>query len=402
MAPRQLNRLNAAFVTKTKTTGFHNDGAGLYLQVAPGKTGVTKSFVFRYKLHGGEHWMGLGATHTIDLAEAREEARLARQLILKGVDPIKHRNDRRSAAKAEQLKRLSFREAAAHFIEDNASSWRSTVHSKQWHSSLRDHALPTLGDLQVSDIEIPHVVRVLRPIWLTKPVTADRVRNRIERILNWTIANGNRNAGDNPASWERLQHILPRQQKAEAEHHAALPYASLPSLFAKLIKVESLQARALETLILTSVRIGDLLGARAAEFNLAEAVWTIPAHTRNGDGRATKSGKEFRAPLTPRLVALLQTLPYNPSGLVFSCGRTTIRDLLRRLTPDGVTSSLHGFRAAFRSWAHDHKPTERDFAEQALGHRLGSKVERTYQRSDAFDRRKQLMRDWEQFCLSGA
>jgi integrase len=397
MAPRQTNRLSAAFVTKGTVPGLYNDGRGLHLQVtAAVGGGVTKSWLLRYKLHGAEHWMGLGSLLDCGLATAREQVGPARLLIRQGIDPIRHRRDQRAAAKAEQLKRLSFREAAAGYIESKGRRWRSEVHLNQWTSSLARYVLPVIGDLQVSDVEVAHVTRVLDQIWATKPPTAERVRGRIEMVLNWATAKGHRH-GPNPARWKGLLEHVYELEDVEAEHHAALPYAALPPFYATLAKTEGLPARALETLILTATRAGDVLGARWDEFDFDTATWIIPPHTRNGTGRSTKTGKEHRVPLGSHLVAMLRAMPRTHPELVFPCAHNTVRALLHRLLPDGARATLHGFRSCFSDWAHEHDKSSA-FTEQALQHSNGSKVKKAYQRSDALHQRRPLMAQWEQFC----
>jgi integrase len=399
-----INKLSAAFVAGCKIPGWYGDGGGLYLQVAEGSKRatvpyVTRSYVLRYKIRGTEHRMGLGDANVYKLHEARERRRQFRQLIDRGIDPIEHRKEERSKAKAEAAKRLTFREAAVGYIADNQSGWRSEVHRDQWRSSLDRYVFPSLGDLQVSDIETAHVVKILRPIWTTKTETAKRVRGRIEAILDWSTANGFRE-GPNPARWtEHLEHILPKLDGVEAESHAALPYGDLPPFFAKLIATPGLPARALETLILTAVRTGDIRGARWSEFDLDAATWIIPARTRNGSGRSTKTGQEHRVPLGPHLLALLRTLPRNgdPSALVFGCGHNTLRDLKDRLLPVNVHATLHGFRSSFRDWAHETNQADAH-AEQALNHVVGTKLKRRYLRSDALHQRRPLMMAWEAYC----
>jgi integrase len=397
MGTRQLNRLSAAFVAKTKTPGAHNDGNGLYLECTPSAEGVSKSWVLRYKLNGSEHWMGLGSVSVYSLLEAREQARLCRQKIHQGIDPIRDRKDKRATVKAEQGKRMSFREAAQGYLSDNQESWRSEVHLNQWTSSLTRYVYPVIGDLQVTDVETAHVTRILRPIWTTKGPTATRVRGRIEQVLSWATANGNR-TGANPAAWDgHLEHILPKQEEVE-EHHAALPYRDLPTFYATLAEAKGVPARALEALVLTATRMGDILGAKWSEFDLNQKVWIIPPHTKNGDGRATKTGKEHRVPLGSHLVALLQGLPRNHLELVFPVGHNTVRDLKDRLLPEGMHATLHGFRSTFSDWAYEHDKSDK-FTEAALQHSNGNKVKRAYQRSDALNQRRPLMEDWERFCL---
>jgi integrase len=394
-----MAKLSTTFITRGTEIGKHSDNGcvGLYLLIGREHAQYTRSWALRFKLGGVGHWMGLGSAELFSLTEAREMAQANRKLARQGINPIHHRRDQRAKAKAEQAKRMTFKEAAAGYIADNQGSWRSKVHLDQWLSSLSRYVYPVIGDLQVSDIETAHVTKILRPIWTAKAPTATRVRGRIEVVLNWATANGNR-AGDNPAAWETLQHILPRQLEVEAEHHAALPYAALPAFFATLAKTEGLPSRALQALILSGTRMGDVLGARWGEFDFDQATWVIPPHTRNGNGRTTKSGKEHRVPIGPYLARLLSDLPHNDPELVFPVGHNTVRDLLHRLLPDGVHATLHGFRSTFSDWAHEHDKSDK-FTEQALGHSNGSKVKRAYQRSDALNQRRPLMEDWERFCL---
>jgi len=399
---RAIDRLTVRFCEDCGP-GQHHDGRGLYLEcvIAKDGQGLNKSWVLRFKIGGVSRRMGLGSYTDYTLAEARKRRREFRHLAHQGINPIQDRKDKRAAAKAEQGKRMTFKEAAAGYIEDNKARWRSEVHLKQWRSSLSRYVYPVIGDLQVSAIETAHITRILRPIWTTKAPTATRVRGRIEVVLSWATAQGNR-TGNNPAAWEKhLEHILPKQLEVEEEHHAALPYADLPTFYTDLTKTEGLPARALETLILTATRMGDVLGAKWNEFDLDQATWTIPAHTRNGDGRTTKTGRGHRVPLAPHLVSLLHTLPSrtgDPSGLVFPVGHNTVRDLKNKLLADGAEATLHGFRSTFSDWAHEHDKSEK-FTEQALGHVVGKKVKRAYTRTDALNQRRPLMEEWAQYCL---
>jgi integrase len=293
---------------------------------------------------------------------------------------------------------MSFAEAAAGYVEDNRASWRSKVHLKQWNTTLRDYVFPVLGSLPVSAIETGHITKILRPIWLTKSSTAIKVRGRIEAILDWSAAHGFRE-GENPARWAgHLDHILPKREKiaaAKVEHHEALLYSEMPAFFAKLMKAEGISARALETLILTTVRVGkELLHAKWDEFDFAQAVWTVP-------GERTKNGNDLRVPLAPYMVTRLQGLPRDPSGLLFPVGQSSLRRLLHRIIPNGAAPTLHGFRASFRTWCREQiKDIPDVFAEQALGHTVDSKLVQAYQRSDGLDPSRVLAEKWTIFCLS--
>jgi len=385
------NKLSAAFVARCNKPGVVNDGGGLYLSIHQTGAGVTKSWTLRFKLNKIKYEMGLGSADLYSLAEARERARHYRQMKDRGINPIQHRKDERAAVKAEAAKRVTFTEAAQGFITDNRAGWRSEVHARQWDQSLRDHVFPVLGPLPVGAIETAHVVKLLRPLWEAKPSTAMKVRGRIENVLDWAAANGFR-TGENPARWQgHLQNILPRKDKlATVKHHAALPIDQVPAFFAQLTKTEGIAARAIEMLALTSVRVGELLGATWGEIDLAEAVWTIPAGH-------TKAGREHCVPLVPHLVTLLEALPSNrdPSAFVFPVGRTTLRGLMQRLN----APTLHGLRSVFRDWAGDHSDASRETAEAALGHKIGDKAEQAYRRGDAFAKRRRLMEEWAQFCL---
>jgi integrase len=396
-----IHKLSAAFVSRANRSGRFNDGLGLYLQCSKIGKRVTKAWLLRFKLNGRKREMGLGSVHIYSLREARERVRCYRQLIDQGIDPIEHRKTQRAAAVAEAAKQLTFAEAASGFLKDNRNGWRNGKNVAQWESSLRDYVLPALGALSVASIETAHVVKTLRPIWEAKTVTAGRVRQRIEAVLNWATAGGFRQ-GENPARWKgHLANILPKRQAlAPVEHHAALAFAAMPAFMTRLAALEGLPARALETLVLTAVRTGELLGARWDEFDLTGALWTIPASR-------TKTNRAHRVPLSPRVITLLQSLP-NPeaSSFVFpsrrGAGRTplhlwTLRKALHAIEP-AEQATLHGFRSTFRDWCGDHSTAGREIAEAALGHAVGDTTERAYRRSDALAKRRRLMREWADFC----
>jgi len=391
---KQIDRLTVKFCDGCGP-GLHHDGRGLYLVCGAAKdgTGLAKSWVLRFKLGGVPHRMGLGSYADYTLAEARKRRREFRSLRDQGINPIQHRRDARIAVQVEAAKRMSFSEAAEGYIKDNAKAWRSPLSLRQWEQSLRDHVFPAIGSFPVSAIETGHIVKLLRPIWEEKPETAKRVQGRIELILNWSKAQGYRQ-GDNPAKWDgHLENILPKKDKlTKVEHHKALPVAEMPGFFAQLKATEGTAARAIELLVLSGVRVGEILKATWSEFDLTEEVWTIPAEH-------TKAHREHLVPLAKSLVAMLKALPSNrePSALVFRIGRTTLRDALARLIPD--TPSLHGFRASFKTWGSEHSTAARESVEAALGHAIGDKAERAYDRGSRLAKRRVLMEEWETYCL---
>jgi integrase len=389
----------AASVARAQRVGRFNDGAGLYLQVAKTGKRITKSWLFRYQVAGREHQMGLGSVLTYSLAEARDLARACRQQVAQGLDPIAYRKAERASLKAQEAKRLTFAEAMANFHADNKAGWRSAKHAAQWLASLRDHALPVLGSLQVNAIETAHVVKVLRPIWETTSETASRVRGRIESVLSWATANGFRE-GENPARWDdHLENILPKHKKVTAVvHHAAMPFDEVPAFMVRLAATKDTTARALEMLVLTAVRTKELTGARWDEINLTKGVWTIPASR-------TKAHREFQVPLSRRAKDILTALPHS-SEFVFPGLRSASKPLdrmalVRTLEANGGGGMTnHGFRASFRTWAGERTTYPKEIAEAALGHAVAAtKTEGAYHRGSALEHRRRLMEAWAAFCL---
>jgi integrase len=352
-------------------------------------------------MHGRSREMGLGSANVYGLAEARERNRRYQQQIDDGVDPIEQRKIERAAAAAERAKLVTFAEAAGGYINDNRSGWRSAVHARQWAQSLRDHVFPAIGSLPAGAIETGHIVKLLRPLWEAKPETAKRVQGRIAAILDWSAAQGFRQ-GENPARWRgHLQNILPRKDKlTTVKHNKALPIDGVPAFFAQLTKTEGTAARALEMIVLTAARVDEALNATWGEIDLTEAVWTLPAVSESNRRGRTKNGREHRVPLSPRLLAMLTALPSNrePSAPVFKVGRTTLRDLMKRLVP-GNTPTIHGLRSTFRTWCGEYQPdAARVTAEAALGHSKGDKLEAAYDRGDKLAKRRTLMEAWARFC----
>jgi integrase len=430
--PRAQYRLPDTVLSETKCPkkfrepGMHPDGGGLYLRVTPGGT---RSWMFRYaravnirstgaaaeepvpvsprqKQRSREHHMGLGSVHDVSLAEAREQARLARLQLRDRIDPLVERRERRRAVELAAAKEATFEWCAAEYIKAHRNSWRNPVHAKQWESTLATHAHPVLGKLPVHQIDIHSMMRVLEPIWYTMPETANRVRNRIELVLDWAAVREHRNS-DNPARWRgRLNKLLPNPSKVrKVRNHPALPWRQIPSFMSRLRSTESVATPALELLIRTATRSDEVRKARWPEFDLEEKTWTIP-------GKRTKSGEEFRVPLSRPAVALLRavkearedTASNDERAFADHKGRplsyNAVLDLVKRVSEGGYT--VHGMRSSFRDWAAERRPPVRaDIAEAALAHVVGNATRRAYQRGDLFDLRRDLMEAWSRFCDGG-
>jgi integrase len=392
---RKLERLTALAVSRAKTRGYLADGGGLYLQIS---SSGAKSWVFRFKRAGRLREMGLGATHTLTLAEARKRAAACRRLRLDGVDPVDERRAGTLKAKLEAARAMTFRQCAEAYIDAHKAGWSNPVHAAQWPSTLETYAYPVFGHLPVQVVDTPLVTKVLEPIWKTKTETASRLRGRIEAVLDWATARDYRQ-GDNPARWRgHLDKLLPPRAKVQkVKHHAALPYAESGEFVAKLREQESTSALALEFLILTATRTGEVIGATWSEIDLDAAVWTIPADRM-------KAKREHRVPLSKSALSILKQLNEHRIGeFVFPGAKTnrplskmTLLDLLERMDWDDLT--VHGFRSTFRDWAAERTNFPREVAEHALAHSLPDKVEAAYRRGDLFEKRRQLMEAWARYC----
>jgi integrase len=376
--------------------GLHPDGNGLYLQIFTGGGG---SWIFRYKFAGRARDMGLGSLTDVSLAKAREKAAQARQQRADGKDPIVEREAQRAQERLAKARSITFQNCAEQLIASHEAGWRSPKHRTQWRNTLCTYAYPILGDISVADVNTDLVMRVLQPIWVAKTATASRVRGRIEAVLSWAKARGLR-LGENPAQWRgHLDHLLPARSKVQRiVHHPALPYRDLPGFMAKLRTREGIAPRALEFVILTAARTGEVLGAKFHEFDLEERLWTVPAERMKG-------GKEHRVPLSPRAVAIAKEMAANGlSDFVFPGARRgrpmsamTLLMLLRDLYP-GVTT--HGFRSTFKDWASETTSFPDHLSEMALAHISADKVRAAYARSDLFQKRCKLMEAWALYCES--
>jgi integrase len=370
------------------------DGGNLWLQISHDlehTDRIRRSWVFRYTYLGRTHDMGLGPVATLDLADARAKAKILRQQLRDNIDPLaaKQQIKRDQLARlAAQQRAITFRQCAERCIAAHEDSWSNAKHREQWTQSLQKHVYPLLGDLAVDDITTAHVIKTLEPIWKTIPVTANRVRGRIEKVLGWAAVRGLR-SGDNPARWRgHLAELFAANGRTAVEHFAAMAFAEMPAFMVELRARDTLAARALELAILTAARTGEVLGATWHEIDLAAKTWSIPA-------KRMKNKKQQRIPLCDRAVAILSALP-REDVRIFPIGSRALLDLLQEMRPAGAT--VHGFRSSFRDWAAERTNYPNIVVEAALAHTISSKVEAAYRRTDLFDRRRRLMNDWAAWC----
>ncbi|ESY80554.1 integrase [Mesorhizobium sp. LNHC221B00] len=389
---RPLNKLTDTECKAVSKPGRHGDGGGLYLDV---KSTGAKSWVYLWTTNivkDGKSArrfkeMGLGAYPAVKLATARKLAAEHREAVAHGRDPIAERRKETEP---------TFGECVEKFLGSMESQWRNTKHRAQWRMTLTEYAA-SIADMKVSTITTDDVLKALNPIWQSKPETASRLRGRIERVLTFAKGKGWR-SGENPATWRgHLDGVLPVRNKLTRGHHKAMRYVDVPHFVQRLRGLDAMSARALEFLILTAARSGEVLEATWNEFSLEAGLWIVPADRM-------KAGKEHRVPLSKPALAIVKALKeVRISDYVFPghikdrpLSNMAFAKLMERMKVDDVTP--HGFRSAFRDWVGDATAFPRDVAEQALAHRVGDATERAYRRGDALEKRRKLMDAWASYC----
>ena len=374
------------------------DGGGLWL-VTKGKG---RYWILDYRFGGKRREMGIGPLHTVGLAEARQKAEQARTLIRQGIDPIEHRNGVQAieAAKAKADVK-TFGKYADGFVDDavKAGRWRGGKTEARWRNMLTNHAA-TIREKPLADIGVTEVLSVLRPLWGAKQETAEKLREAIERVLDSARVEGLRK-GENPAAWRgNLEHVLHKPDAlTRTDHHAAMPWKDAPAFMARLRGVGTIGARALEFCILTAGRSGEVRGAVWPEFGLGAALWIVPAIRM-------KSGREHRVPLSNRVVAILEEMKKKRlNDYIFPgfkakkpMSENTMAKTLAENGGDGLT--VHGFRSSFRDWVTEATTFDGDLAEIALSHAVGDAVARAYARSDALEKRRELMKAWATYLAT--
>jgi integrase len=385
---RRLNRLSARTVATVKKPGRHADGGGLYLVVD--KSGA-KRWVFLFRFGGPHREMGLGGLTRVSLVEARRLAEWCRTTLAKGENPIEAR---KAAGRVP-----TFGKCADEYVASMAGNWRNEQHRAQWGMTLTRYT-ETIRSMPVNMVGTAEVLRVLKPVWQKIPETASRLRGRIERVLDAAQARGLR-SGENPARWKgHLSTLLPPRQKLTRGHHAAMPYHELPAFLARLRARDGVSARALEFVILTAARSGEVLGLQWNEIDLERKVWTVPA-------ARIKAGRDHRVPLSPRAVEILEAMQVvRVSNYVFPGYRPArpLGDMALHLVRERmeIPYTVHGFRSSFRDWCGEVTSFPREVAEAALAHVVGDETERAYRRGDALEKRRKLMDAWAAYCEPNA
>ena len=381
-----MGKLSATAVKAATRPGRIGDGDGLFLVVKPSGS---KSWMVRVQKHGTRRDFGLGSASKVSLKIARERAREVRTWVELGLDPLFERR------KAQGIP--TFREATAKVLAQHRKTWRNEKHEQQWIRTLEAYAFPHLGNVQVSEITGPMIRNVLAEIWLAKPETARRVRQRIGTVLDWAYASGYR---ESEAPMRAISKGLPRQPKKDG-HYAAMPYAKVPRFIPRLRERESYSRLGLEFAILTAARSGEVRHAVFEEFDLEARLWTIPR-------ARMKANREHVVPLCDRAVRIIERcceLRIRDCALVFPGQRLrkpmsdmTLTKLIKEMKEP---YTAHGFRSAFRDWVSEETQHPSDVAEAALAHVVKDKTEAAYRRGNLLEKRRVLMDDWASYCCKG-
>jgi len=382
-----VGKLTTARLKSLTEPGRYSDGDGLFLVV---KAAGGRNWVLRALCGGKRRDIGLGPLKSVDLRDAREAAHQIRRQIAQGLDPIAERKRERQAIP-------NFRDAAKIVHREHKASWKNGKHQSQWLSTLERYAFPELGNRLVSDIGAPEIRDVLAPIWLSKPETARRVRQRIGTVLDWACVKGFRQT---EAPLRSLSKGLPRQPRKD-RHFAAMGYADVPEFIKRLQQRESVGRLALQALILTATRSGEIRFARWPELDFEQGLWSIPAERM-------KMKRPHVVPLSPEAIIVFQraaTFRDPTTDLVFPGQKLkkplSDMSLLKILRDMDLEVTVHGFRSAFRDWVAEQTNYSGEVAEVALAHAIPNKVEAAYRRTDFLAKRRELMREWGCYCFGG-
>ena len=393
--PKKVTPKTPLAVSRLKSAGLHFVGTvdGLALRIT--EKGA-RSWVLRATIGNKRREMGLGGFPGVTLAGAHEAARAARAQIRQGLDPIHENKVLRSARSAANAAERTFTACATEYIAAHEAGWRNVKHGQQWRNTLEKYAYPVIGEMLVRDVDTPAVLKVIEPIWKEKTETATRLQQRINLIIDMAIARGYC-AGPNPARWRGyLDKMLAKPSKiTKRTHHPAVPVVEI-GVFMKALRAQiGIGAKALEFVVLTAARSGEVRGATWSEIDLAAKVWSIPASRM-------KSAKEHRVPLSTAAMKLIETLPRGEGAeCVFVSPRggqlsdMSLSAVMKRMKLDAVP---HGFRSTFRDWCSERTTYPRELAEMALAHAVGNQVEQSYARSNLLEKRRAMMDDWANFC----
>lgn len=395
---RGINKLTVNQIKNLKTKGRYSDGGNLYLVV---DEKLNKHWKFIYRSGDKRPELGLGAFPIVSLADARAKAVEHRKILDQGIDPKNH-----SIAKATSKslqKTLTFKDCAEIFIKNYTPSLKNAKHIKQWTSTLTEYAYPVIGNLDINKVETSHILQILQPIWYEKNPTATRVRGRIEKVIDSAKVAGHR-TGENPARWVgHLALTLPHPNKVhEVKHFAALPYQDLPDLYAQLMTDQSFASIALRFAILTGVRTGNARLAQWSGVFWEDQYWVIKKTSMKS------RDVEHRVPLSDESLRILTKMKsIQHSDFIFPGTKTNkplnenaLRLALRSIGVADEQGTVHGFRTTLKVWGAETKEYPDELTEMVLAHAIKGQTKQAYFRTDLFEKRRVVMNEWAEFCLS--
>jgi integrase len=396
---KSIEKLTTLELRALDKPGRYSDGGNLYVVIGA-NGGRSWSFIYRWQ--GRTREAGLGAFPAVSLKDARALAKEGRELLSRKppIDPLT------VWRRSERERVPTFEEAARAYLDTKSKAWRNAKHRRQVAAML-ERCKP-LAHIPVDEIATADALKVVKPIFDRTPPTALRLRGHIESVLNTARAHGHIDADRaNPARWRgHLELLLPKRKTAGARHFTAMPYKEIPAFVSDLrdlrrdaAGVFHVAAYALEFLILTSVRSGEVLGARWSEIDEEARTWALPA------GRM-KALREHVVPLSDGSMAILEAMRGISSSPLIFPGRSKLTPMAgkafeRILARMGRDVTTHGFRSGFRDWAGDETEFPREVAEAALAHAVGDATERAYRRGSALEKRRALMEAWSAF-VTGA
>ncbi len=402
--PRIAKELGPLEIKRLSEPGYHAVGhvQGLQLQIS--LTG-SKSWLLRVTVGAKRREIGLGAYPGVGISLARDKAQQLRDEIAAGIDPVAKRAQNRQAIIQQQIDekalQWTFRRCAEAYIKAKAPGWRNAKHGQQWANTLETYVYPSIGDVLVRHVNIGHVLAIIEPHWGVKTETINRVRNRIELVLDWATVRKLR-SGDNPARWKgNLDKMLAeRSIVAPVVGHRAIAEADLYGFADLLRAIPGMGARCLEFVVLTACRSGEARHATWTEIDRQQKTWSIP-------GARMKSGRPHRVPLSDEVLALLDAIPrVAGEELIFPGAKQgkplsdmTMTKVMRDM---GVDAVPHGFRSTFSSWCASSTSYPTEVREMALAHAIGNDTVGAYQRSDLFEKRRGLMAEWAAFVRGSA
>jgi integrase len=436
--PRRAQELNAKQVAGLRHPGNKSypvkvavgGVAGLYVQIQPSND---KSWVLRTRFGDWEESrlssgkvqkgrkkreFGLGSLERVKLADARERARDYLAKIDMGIDPVAERKAARKAMQAD-LARASrtFASVFEEYAAEKTKEFSTDKYRKQWRRAVEEYAFPVLGGMPIDEIELEHILRVLEPIWHDKTETASKLRGKLDALLSFAKVKGYR-SGENPAAWRgNLQHVLPAPGKIKTERHEpAVQVKDAARWWAVLRSIEGMAARSLEFQALTATRSGAVRAATWDEIDFEAKLWTVQPGRQFSKIKA--SGKAQRVPLTDRMIELLEGLPrledsdyvfWAPKGgalsdMALGKAMKAVHDadgnggFIDAASKDPAVP--HGLRSTFRTWVAEQTSYDGDMAEVALWHKVGSKVQQAYDRSELIEKRRDMMAVWGEFLAA--